>query len=192
MTLHGISLGNQPYEYVVPSETHAGKVWRVYTHTDPWKCTCPGHLKHHHCKHVEKVKEYLAEMEGGREAEEEERVSGMITSPPPTQNGISKWIVNIHGKDTIRYQGLLAMAHEQGLTELGSGFISVSESLALAFAWVKFKDGRTFWDAGDATPNNVRAQVKSHFPRMALTRAKARVLRDALNIGMIAVEELEE
>jgi len=27
---------------------------------------------------------------------------------------------------------------------------------------------------------------------MALTRAKARVLRDALNIGMVSAEELEE
>ena len=83
--LHGISLGDQPYEYVVPSETAAGKVWRVYTHLDPWKWTCPGHLKHHHCKHIEMVREYLAEMEGGRERAEEDHIfseSGMITPPP--------------------------------------------------------------------------------------------------------------
>jgi hypothetical protein len=98
----------------------------------------------------------------------------------------------IHGKEFIQYAGLLAMAHEQGLTELGSGFITVSETLALAFAWATFKDGRKFWDAGDATPTNVHQQVKAHFPRVALTRAKARCLRDALNIGMVAVEELEE
>jgi hypothetical protein len=111
--------------------------------------------------------------------------------PPPPQNH-SKWIKKIHGKDFIQYEGLLAMAHEQGLIELGSGFMTVSETLAIAFAWATFKDGRKFWDAGDATPNNVHAQVKAHFPRVALTRAKARVLRDALNIGMVSVEELEE
>ena len=84
------------------------------------------------------------------------------------------------------------MAHEQGLTELGSGFFSVSETLVIVFARATFKDGRKFWDAGDATPNNIHQQVKAHFPRVALTRAKARVLRDALNIGMVSVEELNE
>jgi hypothetical protein len=84
------------------------------------------------------------------------------------------------------------MAHEQGLTELHAEFISVTETLALAFAWVSFKDGRKFWESGDATPNNVHSQVKAHFPRVALTRAKARALRDALNIGTVAVEELDE
>ena len=198
MTLHGIALGEQPHEYIVPSETAAGKIWRVYTHLNPWKCTCPGHLKHHHCKHVVMVKEYLADMEGGREPGEEgehsAQPSGMIT--PPASNGtpptISKWVKRIHGKEFIEYQGLLAMAHEQGLQELGSCFMTVSETLALAFAWASFKDGRKFWDAGDATPNNVHQQVKAHFPRVALTRAKARLLRDALNIGMGSVEELEE
>ena len=104
---------------------------------------------------------------------------------------LSKWVKLIHGKEFITYEGLLAMAHEKGLQELGCGFMSVSATLAIAFAWAKFKDGRFFWDAGDATPQNVHPQVKAHCPRDVLTRAKARVLRDALNIGMVAVEELE-
>jgi hypothetical protein len=33
--------------------------------------------------------------------------------------------------------------------------------------------------------------VKPHWRRMAGTRAKARALRDALNIAMVAVEELD-
>lgn len=84
------------------------------------------------------------------------------------------------------------MAHDQGLMELGAEFISVTADLALAFAWATFKDGRKFWESGDATPGNVHAQVKAHYPRIALTRAKARALRDALNIGTVAVEELDE
>jgi hypothetical protein len=192
MTLHGISLGEQPFEYVVPSETQAGRVWRVYTHLEPWKCTCPGNLKHHHCKHIEMVKEYLAEMEGGREREEEEPVTGMITPPPPTHNGLSKWTVTIHGKECIRYQGLLAMAHEQGLMHFGARFTEVTDKLATAWAWAHFKDGRKFYEAADATPENVHPGVQKAWMRMALTRAKARVLRDALNIGMVSVEELEE
>jgi hypothetical protein len=193
MTLHGISLGKQPNEYIVPSETTAGKVWRVYTHLDPWKCTCPGHLKHHHCKHVEMVKEYLKDMEGGREPEEEgDHAANMITPPPPTQNVLSKWIVTIHGKESIRYQGLLAMAHEQGLIHFGARFTEVNEHLATAWAWAHFKDGRKFYEAADATPDNVQPGVIKAWMRMALTRAKARVLRDALNIGMVSTEELEE
>jgi hypothetical protein len=207
MTLHSIAFGDQPYEYLVPSETIAGKVWRVYTHVDPWKCTCPGHLKHHHCKHTEMVKEYLKETEGGREPEEEIETpldhgeappalpSGMVTPPPPSNGYASppaKYVKRIHGQDFIEYEGLLAMAHAKGLEELGAGFISVTEDRALAWAWAKFICGRCYWEAADATPSNVNGSVKAHFPRVALTRAKARVLRDALNIGMVAVEELEE
>jgi hypothetical protein len=109
-----------------------------------------------------------------------------------TSPSTSKWVKLIHGKEFISYEGLLAMAHEQELIELAAEFISVTDKLALAAAHAVFKDGRKFWEAGDATPTNVHEQVKAHFARVALTRAKARVLRDALNIGMVSVEELEE
>ena len=46
-------------------------------------------------------------------------------------------------------------------------------------------------DCGDATPSNVNDKVAPHFARVALTRAKARALRDALDIEMCSVEELE-
>ena len=47
-------------------------------------------------------------------------------------------------------------------------------------------------DMGDATPSNVTKKVAPHFRRVALTRAKSRALRDALNIDMVSVEELGE
>ncbi len=84
------------------------------------------------------------------------------------------------------------MAHEHGLQELSAEFISVTPDLALAQAHAVFADGRRFWEAADATPANVNVNVKAHYARCALTRAKARVLRDALNIGMASIEELEE
>ena len=85
----------------------------------------------------------------------------------------------------------LHLAHERGLQELEATFITVTEALAVAQATAIFTDGRRFTESGDATPDNVHFDVRSHFARLALTRAKARALRDALNIGMCAVEELE-
>ena len=98
----------------------------------------------------------------------------------------------IHGKLFIRYIGLLAMAHAQGLTSLSAKFVGpVTETLAVAEAQAVFADGRVFWESADATPKNVDEQVRPHFARVALTRSKARALRDALGIGLVSVEELE-
>lgn len=103
-----------------------------------------------------------------------------------------QFIQQVHGKNYIRYAGLLHLAHERGLVSLEASLISATLDLALATATATFSDGRVFTEAADATPTNVGAQIKPHFIRMALTRAKARVLRDALNLGdMCAVEEIE-
>ena len=102
-----------------------------------------------------------------------------------------EYLVDIKGKKHVLFAGLLAMAHEKGLRTLAADFVSVTSELALARATATFQDGRTFSEAADATPANVGPQVKPHFARMALTRAKARVLRDALNIGAVSAEELE-
>jgi hypothetical protein len=177
---------NAPHLFEVESDTTPDKWYQVFANGEVIKCTCKGYLSHKTCKHLSAVQQYLQHTEGGIEEEE------ACATASSASNTISRWIKKIHGKEFIQYAGLLALAHEQGLTELGSGFITVSETLALAFAWATFKDGRKFWDAGDATPTNVHQQVKAHFPRVALTRAKARCLRDALNIGMVAVEELED
>jgi hypothetical protein len=100
--------------------------------------------------------------------------------------------VIIRGKPFIQYAGLLALAHERGIVSLKAKFISVTSELALAEAEVVFADGRTFTEAADATPANVGATVRHAFARMALTRAKARCLRDGLSIGICALEELGE
>jgi hypothetical protein len=83
------------------------------------------------------------------------------------------------------------MAHEQGLVSLKVRFISVTPELALCEATATFRDGREFSECADATPANVGPTVKAHYPRIAATRAKARALRDSLNIGICSVEELE-
>jgi hypothetical protein len=83
------------------------------------------------------------------------------------------------------------MAHAQGLTSLTAELLSVTPDLATARATATFTDGRVFAEAADATPDNVNAGVKKHFARCALTRAKSRALRDALNIAMVALEEVD-
>lgn len=54
------------------------------------------------------------------------------------------------------------------------------------------EDDRVFEGIGDATRKNVAKNIAGHLIRMAETRAKARALRDAVNIGATALEELGE
>jgi hypothetical protein len=103
-----------------------------------------------------------------------------------------QFITHLHGKTFVQFGGLLAMAHEHGLRSLTARFITVEADLATAEATAVFEDGRRFTECGDASPDNVGAHIRPHFARMALTRAKARALRDALNIGMCSVEELSD
>ena len=97
----------------------------------------------------------------------------------------------IKGKPFVQYRGLLAMATERGLCKLEARIDFQSAEIVYASATATFADGRVFSEAADATPQNVAVHVRPHFPRMALTRAKARCLRDALNLGLTSAEELE-
>jgi hypothetical protein len=162
------------------------------------KCPCPDaeNAPQGLCKHV------LATMiwRRARTAVETLATAQPQETPPmhdadaaPTAPGIQpKYLVTIQGKSFITYQGLLQMAQDAGLMSLKAEFISVTEKLALARATARFLDGREFGECGDATPENVNKRIAPHFPRMALTRAKARCLRDALSIDMTAVEELAD
>jgi hypothetical protein len=110
---------------------------------------------------------------------------------PPKPAMPAEFLVQIQGKPFVTFQGLLHLAHQQGLLSLTARFISVTADLALAEATAMFHDGRTFTEAADATPTNVNSRIKPHFARMALTRAKARALRDALNLAYVCAEELD-
>lgn len=48
----------------------------------------------------------------------------------------------------------------------------------------------TFSGIGDASPQNVSRNIVPHLIRMSETRAKARALRDAVNVGATSLEEL--
>jgi hypothetical protein len=125
----------------------------------------------------------------------EEKAALTPSSPPPesTAAGVPKhFIVDIQGTPAVKFAGLLLLAHERGLVSLQAHWTLNDPELSLAEAVALFSDGRKFEEAGDATPGNVNARVKGHFRRVALTRAKARALRDALGVDLVAVEELTD
>lgn len=109
----------------------------------------------------------------------------------------SKFITQLNGRDFVQYGGLLDEAHKQGLKSIKTQLIQVpseaNKHTAIAFAEVVLeRDGheRVFTGIGDASPANVNRNIASHLCRMAETRGKARALRDAINVGMCAIEEL--
>ncbi len=114
-------------------------------------------------------------------------------APAETAQGVTaQYVVLIQGRPFVKFAGLLKMAHEHGLVTLTADWIYNDAELSLAHAVATFQDGRRFEESGDASPGNVTRLVAVHFRRVALTRAKARVLRDALGVDLVAVEELAD
>jgi hypothetical protein len=114
-------------------------------------------------------------------------------SPKPKLD--ERFITTIQGKEFVIYSGLLDLAHQHGLQRLSVEPIQYPTNEngheAICRAVAESKDGAVFSDIGDANPANVSAMVSRHILRIASTRAKARVLRDFVNIGMTALEELD-
>ena len=108
-----------------------------------------------------------------------------------------KFIKNLQGKDFVLYGGLVELAHEKGLIGLESEMVHADyEKREFVFkATAQLLDStidtiKTFTSYGDANTSNVNKGIAVHIIRMADTRAKARCLRDACNVGMCSVEEL--
>lgn len=117
-------------------------------------------------------------------------------TPPPTALSTidKKFIIDRQGKPAVLYAGLLDAAHRAGLQRISVTLLQAPNDsngqTAICHAHATFESGREFEDIGDANPQNVGRMIAIHITRMAATRAKARALRDALNIGGVAVEEL--
>jgi hypothetical protein len=108
-------------------------------------------------------------------------------------------IISLQGRDFVTYEGLLDEAHAKGLRSIRTQLVQIpteaNGNVAICTAEIEMADEgqiRTFTGIGDANPRNVSRNVAAHLVRMAETRAKARALRDAINVGMAAFEELEE
>ena len=123
----------------------------------------------------------------------EQRVAPAPAPQAEAPQGVpQQHVVLIQGKPFVRYVGLLQMAPERGLQSLTAAWPDNDAERSLAPAVAPFQDGRRFEESGDATPANTNRKVAVHFRRVALTRAKARVLRDALGVDLGAVEELSD
>ncbi|HEX2513451.1 MAG TPA: hypothetical protein VH257_02015 [Chloroflexota bacterium] len=104
-----------------------------------------------------------------------------------------EFIVERDGRSFVLYAGLLDLGHERGLRSITTTLVQVPGELngmtAIVHATVE-TEGGTFTGLGDASPGNVSRLMAPHLIRMAETRAKARALRDAVNVGVTALEEL--
>ncbi|ABG05554.1 hypothetical protein Rxyl_2637 [Rubrobacter xylanophilus DSM 9941] len=104
-----------------------------------------------------------------------------------------EYMIERQGKRFVLYAGLLEEAHARGLrsieTELLQAPSPENGEVAIVRAVVRTEDGK-FSGIGDASPENVNRSIVPHLIRMAETRAKARALRDAINVGVTAYEEL--
>jgi hypothetical protein len=96
-------------------------------------------------------------------------------------------------KEVVTYAGLLNRATQDNLKKVYTELIQLpseaNEMTAICMAEVETDKG-VFRDYGDANPGNVSSMIVPHIIRMASTRAKARAFRDAVNIGVVALEEL--
>jgi hypothetical protein len=104
-----------------------------------------------------------------------------------------EFIVERNGRSFVLYAGLLDLAHERGLKAISTTLVQVPSDMngqmAIVHATVELTQG-TFTGLGDAAPDSVSRMMLPHLIRMAETRAKARALRDAVNVGVTSLEEL--
>ena len=125
-----------------------------------------------------------------------------------------EFIITRQGKQYCLYAGLLDEAHTRGLRSMDTELLQVPDddngnvAIVKAIAELPKVDRETgqimlapetqkplmgrFSGIGDASPENVVRNIVPHIIRMAETRAKARALRDAVNVGAIPFEELSE
>lgn len=107
-----------------------------------------------------------------------------------------RFMVKRDNREFVLYAGLLDLGHQLGLKGISTNLVQVPSELnlmvAIVHATAEFADGREFQGLGDASPQNVTRLMAPHLIRMAETRAKARALRDATNVGVTAFEELGE
>jgi hypothetical protein len=95
-------------------------------------------------------------------------------------------VIDQHGRRYVLFSGLLALAHEEGLTRVTTTLVQIPNdsngNVSICHATVETTKG-TFDGIGDASPTNVGRAIVPHLIRMSETRAVARAFRVAVNVG---------
>ena len=168
-------------------ESTDGKIMYPVGANGTVSCTCADFQRNSKTDPAFRCKHILAAMDCGdaEYAEVSERKKAKLNP---------EFIMSLQGKDFIKYNGLLDLAHQKGLIKMDVEIVQYptadngNEAVCRAIAETRF--GERYVDIGDASPKNTNKMIASHIIRMASTRAKARCLRDLTNIGMTCVEEL--
>ncbi|MDI7246606.1 MAG: hypothetical protein QME92_03925 [Bacillota bacterium] len=104
-----------------------------------------------------------------------------------------RFVKTLQGKDYVLYGGLLQLARQHGLKRITTNIVQIPSPdngmYAVVEAEIEIENG-LFKEVGDASPESVNRAIQPHILRMAATRAKARAMRDAVGIDLVALEEL--
>lgn len=111
-----------------------------------------------------------------------------------------EFMIERQGKKFVLFAGLLDEAHARGLVSLETEEVAAhydeehkplrARHKATALMLDENGEVKSFTGHGDADIFNVSNNIRPHLIRMSETRAKARALRDAINVGVTALEEL--
>lgn len=117
-----------------------------------------------------------------------------------------QFLIQVQGQTYVTYPGLLDEATAVGIRSLDTELLQIpsaaNDHVAIVKATVvmddvaqgtgepRFTQPRRFTGIADASPENVHRGVAQHLIRVCETRAKARALRDAINVA-VAVDESE-
>lgn len=116
-----------------------------------------------------------------------------------------QYIVNIKGKDAIKVEGLVVLAHDKGMWKMDTEIIQYPSEENKWTAICKCTVGGYDWDPikkeireveysdiADANEANCTSMVAKSYIRMASTRAIGRALRKYTNCDMLCSSELSE
>jgi hypothetical protein len=181
----------QTNEGIYYVESSDGKVlYRVTLNDQETSCTCSDFAKNakkdseFNCKHILSVSNYLS---SGDIVE-----SRFFEKPKPKLD--ERFIISIENQDFVKFQGLLDLGHQKGISQIDVDPLQLPTSdngnFAICKATVVSKAGESFTDIGDANPGNCSSKVVKHLLRLSSTRAIARSLRTFTNIGITCLEEL--